>query len=100
MVSCQGADIDTGRGDTLKAIGVGEMAVGTSLISSAAVSPTTADSDARATQSKKGRYNFLFILTDQERYFRPGELPQDYLLPAQARLASRRWESTGFVVSN
>ena len=23
----------------------------------------------------KGPYNFLFILTDQERFFRPGELP-------------------------
>jgi hypothetical protein len=29
----------------------------------------------------------LFILTDQERYFRPGELPKHYVLPAHARLA-------------
>jgi len=88
-VGSQGADIDSGRRDTLKAIGVGTMAVGTSLISSAAVSSTTAAPDARAAQSKNGPYNFLFILTDQERYFRPGELPQDYLLPAHGRLAKR-----------
>jgi arylsulfatase len=36
-----------------------------------------------------GPYNILFILTDQERYFRPGELPRDYRLPAHERLAKR-----------
>ena len=36
-----------------------------------------------------GPYNFLFILTDQERYFRPGELPRDYRLPAHQRLARK-----------
>jgi len=34
-----------------------------------------------------GPYNILFILTDQERYFRPGELPPGYRLPARERLA-------------
>jgi arylsulfatase len=34
-----------------------------------------------------GSYNILFILTDQERYFRPGELPTDYRLPAHERLS-------------
>jgi len=33
--------------------------------------------------------NILFILTDQERLFRPGELPAGYELPAHARLARR-----------
>jgi len=37
----------------------------------------------------KGPYNFLFILTDQERFFRPGELPEGYSLPAHQRLAKR-----------
>ena len=37
----------------------------------------------------QGPYNILFILTDQERYFRPGELPRDYRLPAHERLAQR-----------
>ena len=31
-------------------------------------------------------YNILFILTDQERHFRPGELPEGYELPAHERL--------------
>lgn len=34
-------------------------------------------------------YNILFILTDQERYFRPGELPRGYRLPAHERLEKR-----------
>ena len=33
-----------------------------------------------------GPYNILFILTDQERFFRPGELPVGYSLPAHERL--------------
>jgi arylsulfatase A-like enzyme len=33
--------------------------------------------------------NILFILTDQERLFRPGELPDDYELPAHAKLMKR-----------
>ena len=34
----------------------------------------------------KAPYNILFILTDQERHFRPGELPNGYELPAHDRL--------------
>lgn len=34
----------------------------------------------------KGPYNILFFLTDQERHFRPGELPVGYELPAHDRL--------------
>jgi arylsulfatase len=37
----------------------------------------------------QGGYNILFILTDQERYFRTGELPVGYALPAHERLRSR-----------
>jgi len=36
-----------------------------------------------------GPYNILFILTDQERFFRPGELPAGFSLPAHERLARR-----------
>lgn len=36
--------------------------------------------------SGKPPYNILFILTDQERYFRPGELPPGFSLPAHERL--------------
>jgi Arylsulfatase A and related enzymes len=38
-------------------------------------------------QSASGPYNIVFILTDQERHFRPDELPKDYRLPAHERLA-------------
>ena len=41
-----------------------------------------------------GPPNILFLLTDQERYFRPGELPPDYALPAHQRLLRR---GTAFV---
>lgn len=42
----------------------------------------------------KPPYNILFILTDQERFFRPGELPAGYELPAHERL---RKSGTSFV---
>jgi arylsulfatase len=44
--------------------------------------------------AKPSPYNILFILTDQERYFRPGELPEGYTLPAHERLLRR---GTSFV---
>jgi arylsulfatase len=44
--------------------------------------------------SDEGPYNILFILTDQERFFRPGELPNGYRLPAHERL---RKAGTSFV---
>ncbi len=42
---------------------------------------------ARAQNS--GRYNILMIVTDQERYFSPTELPAGYRLPGQEKLAAR-----------
>ena len=36
-----------------------------------------------------GSPNILFLLVDQERFFRPGELPAGYDLPGQRRLAQR-----------
>ena len=38
-------------------------------------------------QAAGGPYNLVFILTDQERHFRPDDLPKDYRLPAHERLA-------------
>ena len=63
------------------------MAAGTSLIGSGAGAAASATGSAAAAKSASGPYNVLFILTDQERCFRPGELPQDYVLPAHERLA-------------
>ena len=36
-----------------------------------------------------GPYNIVFILTDQERRFRPDEIPKDYRLPAHERLMEK-----------
>jgi arylsulfatase len=78
--------VELGRREALKTIGAGAMAAtfGVTRIASAA-----ADGSARATASTPAGepYNILFILTDQERYFRAGELPSDYRLPAHERLA-------------
>ena len=40
-------------------------------------------------QSAGGPYNIVFILTDQERHFRPDEFPKDFHLPAHERLAKQ-----------
>ena len=69
-----------GLGATALALGRGVPATG----EAAAPAPSGAPGAATA-----GPYNILFILTDQERHFRPGELPRDYRLPAHERLAKR-----------
>jgi len=40
---------------------------------------------------KGAPYNVLFILVDQERFFRPGELPTGFLLPGHERLMNFPW---------
>jgi arylsulfatase len=80
--------IDTGRRDALKTLGAVAAAMGSSGLSGAA---SAADGPGRAAQGETvgGPYNIVFILTDQERYFRPGELPRDYRLPGHEKLAKR-----------
>ncbi len=61
-----------------------------SLLGSTALSASqpeyrSADASPQADQN----FNILFILTDQERYFRPGELPVGYRLPGHERLMAR-----------
>lgn len=41
---------------------------------------------APAAGAGSGPYNILFFLTDQERFFRPGELPAGFRLPGHERL--------------
>ena len=60
------------------ALGVG-AATGTAI---AAPGDNPQPASAPKAGAKTGPYNILFILTDQERFFRPGELPADYALPA------------------
>ena len=73
---------DISRRDALKTIAAGGVAAAT-----ASASPATPRIDA--SKASGGPYNILFILTDQERFFRPGELPKDYRLPAHERLAKK-----------
>jgi arylsulfatase A-like enzyme len=80
------------RRDLLRTAGVGVMAAGLGVsdvesreASAPGASVQLASNELRGTNG----YNILFILTDQERYFRPGELPVGYSLPAHERLLKR-----------
>ena len=90
MNSEQENEVDVGRRHLLKTIGAGVVA--TTLGGAAgAGAPEAGDARQRgeAPRLPEGSYNILFILTDQERHFRPGELPNDYRLPGHERLAKR-----------
>lgn len=90
MARSEQGEFDAGRRGVLQAAGA--AAVG-ALIGPGAHGAVTAQTAAASTPAQPpgstGRFNILFILTDQERYFRPGELPRDYRLPAHERLARR-----------
>lgn len=82
------------RRELLKLTGVGVAALGLGafdnsggVLSSAVASETS--QAARAGMPHAGPYNILFILTDQERFFRPGELPIGFSLPAHERLVKQ-----------
>jgi arylsulfatase A-like enzyme len=81
--------VDSGRRDALKAIGAGAVtaAGGLGLFGTRVASASQMPAGPAKPAAPGGPYNILFILTDQERYFRPGELPKDYALPAHERLA-------------
>ncbi|HTP46169.1 MAG TPA: sulfatase-like hydrolase/transferase [Casimicrobiaceae bacterium] len=92
MNQSEEAGVDRGRRDALKAIAGSAIAaaLGTNELrhsAAAATGPTSAGTGTAS--SAGGPYNIVFILTDQERYFRPGDLPQDYRLPGHERLAKR-----------
>jgi arylsulfatase len=55
----------------------------------ASSAPAAQAGAATAAAVASGHYNILFILTDQERFFRPGELPVGFRLPAHERLMQR-----------
>ena len=77
------------RRDFLRVTGIGATALGLGAVDGS-TNLVFASSDTRpmpkgGTQNA-GPYNILFILTDQERLFRPGELPAGFHLPAHERL--------------
>jgi len=86
------ASILTRRG-FLQAAGVGAAAMGLD-IGRARASTGNAPGAAPDPSVAGSPYNIIFILVDQQRYFRPGELPIGFELPAQERLRQR---GTSFV---
>jgi arylsulfatase len=91
MTTTKQTEIDAGRRHALKTIGAGALAAsfGTSVFETGAASPAASSGHGAANKTALGAYNFLFILTDQERYFRAGELPKDYRLPGHERLMKK-----------
>lgn len=76
------------RRDFLRLAGSGAAALGLGVMDGAS-NPAMAAHGASVLSSGmngSGPFNILFILTDQERFFRPGELPIGYKLPAHERL--------------
>src|SRR5215813_1878920 len=84
------SELDTTRRDLLKTMGAGALAatVGADLLGNTALAESPSPGAERR-KAAVGPYNILLFLTDQERYFRAGELPRDYRLPAHERLAAR-----------
>ncbi len=83
------------RRDFLRVAGLGAMALGAGV---GRAGGNGADDDPvrgpGGAAGAAGPYNILFLLTDQERFFRPGELPVGFSLPAHERLLR---QGTSFV---
>ena len=88
----QDPNVSTSRRDFLRIAGLGAMTLGLVVRDAGGregfVSSDPAQSPSGGTRAT-GPYNILLILTDQERYFRPGELPAGYSLPAHELLLKR-----------
>jgi len=92
MKNDQQADGALTRRDFLKTAGAGAVALGLGLHASAAGAASAASMPSPPSPPGSrgaGPYNILFILTDQERFFRPGEHPAGFSLPAHERLAKQ-----------
>src|SRR5262245_56145220 len=91
MASATQSGVDAGRRDVLKTIAAATVtvALGPSVFGSDKASAAGGPPRAEPGKPASGPYNILFILTDQERHFRPGELPAEYRLPAHERLAKK-----------
>jgi len=78
------------RRDFFKTIGAGAVAgtLAGGAVGSAQAAPAATLGVAKR-KPAPGGYNILLVVTDQERFFRPGELPKGYRLPAHERLAKR-----------
>jgi arylsulfatase len=90
------------RRDFLAKTGLGAVALGLGAQQGAAAAlPTTGGAPAAAKPGAAGGpYNVVFILTDQERFFRPEKLPQGYSLPAHERLMQRGTVFTNHTINS
>ena len=88
MAKVDQSSVDITRREILKMITAGAVAATVGGRFSDNIASAAATSGPGASTAG-GAYNILFILTDQERYFRPGELPKDFRLPAHERLAQK-----------
>lgn len=89
MKDDQKPDASISRRDFLRITSAGAAALGLGASEAAnSAAPDSAQAAAGGAR-RAGPYNILFILTDQERYFRAGELPEGYRLPAHERLRKR-----------
>ncbi|MCK6487737.1 MAG: sulfatase-like hydrolase/transferase [Planctomycetes bacterium] len=80
---------DPTRRDFLRIIGAGAVALGLGVDQARAGEAADPPAPVPPGGRPPGPYNILFLLTDQERFFRPGELPAGYRLPAHERLMAR-----------
>ena len=75
------------RREFLESAGLTTLALSTGALAGMSTTATAAQSTAQTTGPAGGApFNILFILTDQERYFDPTVLPNDYSLPGRERL--------------
>lgn len=91
------------RRDFLRTAGAGAVTLGLGAGDLTASPSTVLDRSAgsgAASPGKGGPYNIVFILTDQERFFRPGELPAGYSLPAHERLMQRGTVFTNHTINS
>jgi arylsulfatase len=77
------------RREFMKTAGAAALATSISGMLSANPAMAATPSSSSARKPAGGPYNILFILTDQERYFRANELPRGCRLPAHERLAKQ-----------
>jgi arylsulfatase len=81
--------------------GTGAMAVAAGLtVGAPGATSAAAQPGPSGGGSTPGPWNILFILTDQERFFRPGELPAGFSLPAHERLARRGVSFTNHTINS
>lgn len=89
MKDQENSDQTISRREFLRLAGAGATALGLGAASGTTEATAPAPGANQPTPGgarSTGPYNILFILTDQERFFRPGELPVGYRLPAHERL--------------